>query len=243
MRTIKKVSLSKMIADEIKDYIKNQRLQEGDKLPSVESLVKQMNVGRSSLREGLRFLEAIEVIQVINGKGIFVKDANVYRIEAKINIENEKSFLLQMSEVRRALEGKAVELAVERITSEQLEEMEACLDRYQHFLETGKRNEASQADASFHQVLYRASQNVILEGIIHSIRDNLDEFWKNPFGIESIFDNSFPYHVTLLKALKERDQQQAMKEFSKLLDVVEQAIHRVDFEGRVSIPPESRGSN
>ena len=238
MREIKKVSLSKMVADEIKDYIKSQRLQEGDKLPSVDRLMKQMNVSRSSLREGLRFLEAIEVIEVINGRGVFVKDANVYRIETKINIENEKSFLLQMSEVRRALEGKAVELAAERITQKQLEEMEDYLAQYQYFLKIGNRREASKADASFHQVLYRASQNSILEGIIHSIRDNLDEFWKNPFGIESIFDNSFPYHVTLLDALKKGDSSQAMKEFSKLLDAVEREIHHVDFERKVSQSPE-----
>ncbi|MGF7087707.1 DNA-binding FadR family transcriptional regulator [Kroppenstedtia sanguinis] len=242
MREIKKVSLSKMVADEIKDYIKSQRLQEGDKLPSVDRLMKQMNVSRSSLREGLRFLEAIEVIEVINGRGVFVKDANVYRIETKINIENEKSFLLQMSEVRRALEGKAVELAAERITQKQLEEMEDYLAQYQYFLKIGNRREASKADASFHQVLYRASQNSILEGIIHSIRDNLDEFWKNPFGIESIFDNSFPYHVTLLDALKKGDSSQAMKEFSKLLDAVEQEIHHVDFERKVSQSPEKGAS-
>ena len=111
MRRIKKVSLSKMIADEIKNYIKSEHLHEGDRLPSIDRLMKQLNVGRSSLREALRFLEAIEVIEVINGKGIYVKDANTYRIETKINIQNEKQFLLQMSEVRRALEGKAVELA------------------------------------------------------------------------------------------------------------------------------------
>lgn len=230
MRSIKKVSLSKMIADEIKNYIKSKRLQEGDKLPSMENLMNQLNVGRSSLREALSFLEAIEVIEVINGKGIFVKDANTYRIETKINIQNEKSFLLQMSEVRRALEGKAVELAVERVTKSQLKDMEEYLTQYKHYLENGKREEASRADSNFHQTLYQSAQNDILEGIIHSIRDSLDEFWKNPFGIQSIFDDSFPFHLTLLDALRGGDKQRAMREFDKLMDAVEQSIHQVHID-------------
>jgi GntR family transcriptional regulator, transcriptional repressor for pyruvate dehydrogenase complex len=230
MRSIKKVPLSKMIADEIKNYIKSERLHEGDKLPSIDRLMKQLNVGRSSLREALSFLEAIEVIEVINGKGIFVKDANTYRIEAKINIQNEKQFLLQLSEVRRALEGKAVELAAERMTEEQIRELEDDLTQYKHFLDRGKREEASRADARFHQTLYRAAQNDILEGIIHSIRDNLDEFWKSPFGIQSIFDNSYPFHLTLLDALKAGDSERAVQEFDKLMDAVEHSIHQVHFE-------------
>lgn len=236
MQRIKKPSLSKMIAEEIKNYIKAKRLREGDKLPSMGNLIKQLNVGRSSLREALSFLEAIEVIEVINGKGIFVKDANTYRIEAKINIQNEKIFLLQMSEVRRALEGKAVELATERLTKNQLMDMEDHLLQYKHFLEIGKREEASRADAKYHHVLYQAAQNDILEGIIHSIRDNLDEFWKNPFGIQSIFDDSYPYHLTLLDALRTRDKQRAVREFNKLMDSVEQSIHRVHFNRRHDAP-------
>lgn len=215
-----------MVSQEIKTFIKDHGLQENDKLPSVAILAEMLGVGRSSIREGLRDLEATGFIRVENGKGIFVRDADIYRIEATIKVENEKIFLLQISEVRRALEGKAVELAAKNATDEQIVEMEKLMVDYERLREKGE--ETAEVDLKFHKAIYKASQNPVLSSVVESVWDTFNRFWMKPFGIDTIFDDSFPFHKTMLEAIKKHDVKQAKKEFNKLLDTVENSIRQVN---------------
>lgn len=93
-----------MVSKEIKDYIQQNNLKKGDKLPSVEQIMENLGVGRSSIREAIRYLEALDIIEVLNGKGIFVKEPSLYQLSTKFTVEDEKSALLQLCDVRRGLE-------------------------------------------------------------------------------------------------------------------------------------------
>ncbi|MDQ0200256.1 FadR/GntR family transcriptional regulator [Neobacillus ginsengisoli] len=97
MKSIKKVSLHEMIAEEIKKYINEHQFKRGNKLPSVGELTTILSGSRSSIREALRYLEGIDVLEVQNGKGIFVKDGDALKIEANIlfNIHHLICFLFQ----------------------------------------------------------------------------------------------------------------------------------------------------
>ena len=130
MGKIQRVHVHEMVSREIQDYIRDKDLKDGDKLPSAEELAKLFGVGRSSLREALRYLEAIEVVRVENGKGIFVRDVNLFRFTGKIKLDNEKQYLLNVLDVRRALEGKAVELAAKNASVKQIEELGKCIAEY-----------------------------------------------------------------------------------------------------------------
>lgn len=227
MKRIRRVSSHEIIVDEVKKYIKIKNYKKGDKLPSVTELTDIFEVSKSTVREGLRFLEGLNIVEVINGKGIFVKEGDVLRIEAKIEVENEKNFLLHTSELRRALEGKAVELAVFRADEEDIEEMEIHLNEQIRLKDLNK--DSSNVDWAFHKVIYKASKNPVLESIVESVHDTFNKFWNQPFGIEDIFDDSLPYHQTLLEAIKQKDLEMAMIEFNKIIDSVEENIRKVDF--------------
>jgi GntR family transcriptional regulator, transcriptional repressor for pyruvate dehydrogenase complex len=214
-----------MVAKEIQQYIKEHRLKKGDRLPSVAQLTEKLNVSRSSLREGLRFLEAVGVLEVINGKGIYVKDYDSLRIEARIEVENEKNLLLQICEVRRALEGRAVELAAIRATNEEISLMEKYLTEAIRLkdLELDSSNE----DWAFHRAIYQASHNPVLQSVVESVSETFNKLWSKPFGIDKIFEDTYPYHLTLLEAIKQKDPKSAAKEFNKIIDLVEQTIRQI----------------
>jgi GntR family transcriptional regulator, transcriptional repressor for pyruvate dehydrogenase complex len=214
-----------MVAKEIQQYIKEHRLKKGDRLPSVAQLTEKLNVSRSSLREGLRFLEAVGVLEVINGKGIYVKDYDSLRIEARIEVENEKNLLLQICEVRRALEGRAVELAAIRATNEEIALMEKYLTEAIRLkdLELDSSNE----DWAFHRAIYQASHNPVLQSVVESVSETFNKLWSKPFGIDKIFEDTYPYHLTLLEAIKQKDPKSAAKEFNKIIDLVEQTIRQI----------------
>ncbi|TLS38634.1 FadR/GntR family transcriptional regulator [Pseudalkalibacillus caeni] len=225
MSTIKRMLVHEIVAEEIEQYIKNKDMKRGDKLPSASDLAEMYGVSRSSLREALRYLEANDIIEVLNGKGIYVKDGSAFRIQASFEIQNEKKFLLQMLDVRRALEGKAVELAVKNATEQQIQQMQTYLAEYEQLRDKGK--DTSKADLNFHQTIYHASHNPVLETVIESISDSLIKFWLKPFGIDNIFDDTFSLHVELLNSIKERNSIQAQEIFKKLMDCVEEEINMV----------------
>jgi GntR family transcriptional regulator, transcriptional repressor for pyruvate dehydrogenase complex len=225
MKIIKKVSMHEMIADEIKRYIREHQLKRGDKLPSVAELTTILGVSRSSIREGLRFLEGFEVIEVQNGKGIYVKDGDALKIEAKIDVEQEKNYLLHISELRRALEGKAVELAAIRASEAEIEEMDRILTEVIRLKEADL--DSSEVDWEFHKAIYRASHNPLLESVAESVSDTFNRLWSKPFGIEHIFTDTIPYHQTMLDGIKDRDPAYALQEFNKFIDLVEDTLRKI----------------
>ncbi|OLS35915.1 FadR/GntR family transcriptional regulator [Bacillus sp. MRMR6] len=225
MKSIKKVSMHEMIADEIKRYIREHQLKRGDKLPSVAELTTILGVSRSSIREGLRFLEGFEIIEVQNGKGIFVKEGDSLKIEARIDVDQEKNYLLHISELRRALEGKAVELAAVRATEEEIDEMDRLLTEVIALKDEGL--DSSAVDWEFHKAIYKASHNPLLESVAESVSDTFNKLWSKPFGIEHIFADTIPYHRTMLDGIKDRDPDYALREFNKFIDLVEDTLRKI----------------
>ncbi|WP_407270181.1 FadR/GntR family transcriptional regulator [Radiobacillus sp. PE A8.2] len=227
MKTLKKKRLSELVADEIKAYIKKEKLKEGDRLPAVSSLIETLGIGRSSLREALQLLESQGYLEILNGKGTFVKNTKPFQIQTAFEIENERQFLLEALEVRIALEGKAVDLAAKKATQSDINKMENHLKEYVHYIETNERDKANLADALFHQTIYEAANNVMLKSIIDSVWDTFHEFWNEPFGIQDIFDKSYPYHEEMLQAIKEKDTEKASRAFLKIMEFIKRAIESI----------------
>ncbi|WP_054027899.1 FadR/GntR family transcriptional regulator [Bacillus sp. FJAT-28004] len=222
IQKVKKQNVHELVSEEIQKYIEVKGLQEGDKLPSAEELTKLLGVGRSSLREALRYLEAIDIVKVVNGKGIFVNDSDSYRYSGKVKIENEKKFLLHILDVRRALEGKAVELAAIRISDEKIEKMRLCLVEYDECKRRGL--DTSAIDYTFHQYIYDAAANPLLHSVYESISELIKRFFAGPFGVKELFDNTYPFHRTLFDGIAKHDVHHALAEFNKMMDIIEETI-------------------
>ena len=222
MAKVQRQTIPELVSQEIQNYIEEKELQEGDKLPSVEAMTHMFGVGRSSLREALRYLEAIDVISVHNGKGIYVRDVGTYRFAGKIKIEKEKRFLLAILDVRRALEGKAVELAAKRITQAQIAELAACLQEYGRLKDAGEH--AAHIDLSFHRGIMKAAGNPILFSVLESIAAMYEKFFNEPLGDKRLFDDTYEYHHTMFAAIAVHDPARALDEFNQMMDCIENII-------------------
>lgn len=222
MKKIQKIHVHEQVSQEIQNYIREFNLQEGDRLPSVEEMTRMFGVGRSSLREALRYLETVEIVRVENGKGIFVREIDTFRFTGKVKVDNEKKFLLSILEVRRALEGKAVELAAKRITQKEIIELEHCLEEYSRLKESDQ--DTSMIDLSFHRLIIKSSSNPILESVLQSISGLYVKFFNEPLGEKRLFDETYPFHNTMFQAIAKHDVKNALGEFNKLMDCVEDLI-------------------
>lgn len=224
LRKIQKRHVHELVSEEIQKYIEEKELKDGDKLPSAEELTQLFGVGRSSLREALRYLEAVDIIKVVNGKGIYVKDTGSFRYSGKVKVENEKKFLLHILDVRRALEGKAVELAARRIDDVTIEKMRLCLEEYD--IRKQRDLDTSAIDYEFHQYIYDAAANPLLHSVFESISELYSKFFSGPFGVKELFDNTYPFHRTLFDGLAKHDEKHALAEFHKMMDCIEDTIRK-----------------
>ena len=96
---IQRTSLQSEIIRYIQNYIQENGLKPGDRLPSQEKLIEMMGVSRTSLREAMKTLEARNVLEAKNGKGIYVGSQEVNDLLRLIDFAKEKELLLDTLEV------------------------------------------------------------------------------------------------------------------------------------------------
>lgn len=219
---IKKQLVHELVVEEVKQYIRSHNIQKGDLLPSMGELSAMFKVSRTSIREAMRQLEAIHFVEVINGKGILVKDADFHQLQTRIQIDSDLEYLMHLCDVRRGLEGRAIELAACNVTTSQLEKME-------HHLMIFKKvriltAESVQADYLFHQTLYEASHNPVLFNMIMTVYDDFYSFWEKQEALSSLFEETYQLHEDIFRWIKEKDGTNAKVAFHLLLDVLEGKI-------------------
>lgn len=231
MKKIKRELVHELVAREIQQYIIEQNLQEGDKLPSLERLGTIMGVGRSSLREALRYLEATELVEMVNGKGVYVKDFRTYRLSAKVKSDNIKQTLLHTCELRRLIEGNIVELACARASDEQIKEMEGYVEEIGRCAE--QKQDYSASAIKLLRAIYHSCGNPVMESICQSLWNMFDAFWNTPFDRPSNrFEGVVPILSTLAEAIQKRDPLCARSAHHQLMDSFEKLIQQIDERGK-----------
>lgn len=114
------------ILKKIQAIIVEDRLQAGDKLPSERELSDRLNAGRSSVREALRALELLGLIETRRGEGTFIREATGHRLVEVLAsfILNDKKARQDLQETRNIVIKDCMELATTRITSLEISKLE-----------------------------------------------------------------------------------------------------------------------
>lgn len=115
-------TLSDIISDAILSYIAQADLEIGDALPNEFELAQQLNVGRSTIREAIKYLESLNVVEVRQGAGTFVRHKTV-QLNDPLGLgllADQHKLATDLLEVRFLLEPTIVALAVEQSTDQEL---------------------------------------------------------------------------------------------------------------------------
>ena len=198
-----KMNLHQQAAVSIRKYIRENQLQVGDKLPSQSELTEILGLGRSSLREALRLLEGMGLLQILVGKGIYVRNSPDFH--ASIPLTAGEGSMMQVLEVRKMVERCTIELAIKHATTEDLSVIENCLNKFEALaLPEAWAQGTSEADFDFHQAVYASTHNPVLIKLIQSISDQYNQFW-NP-NLRGLFYDTVKHHRLMYLAIKSRDQ-------------------------------------
>ncbi len=200
----------KLISDIVWKISRNE-LTSGEKLPSIEEMARAYSVGRSSIREAIRYMESTGLVQSFHGKGTFV-----IRFPAS---EGGIAFLDEIVDLRKMIEIHATKRAVVSRT-------EKDLDRLKRLLEEMTRTTTDypryiDADRAFHGTIIAAAKNAFLPGIFRNISGIYSGMQNalihhNP----NVTTQSIVDHGRILEALKRRDLEAAVAATEAHLDMI-----------------------
>jgi len=200
-------------------------------LPSERKLVKQLQVSRASLREAFRILEALGLIEVRPGSGAFVVDrSGASKLPTQWNqwLYEHRQQVIDLLEIREALEPKAAALAAERISPAELELLKMTLDKLERQASTGNIDVAVQSDIEFHDLISKATRNPFLINLNNSINYILIEsryaYYQDPEHILT----SWKHHCAVFTALAERDSSTAAKTMLEHTRITKEAIRTLN---------------
>jgi len=170
VKKLRRPAIKELVQDYIQNYIIDHELRPDDALPSQGQIVQDLDVSRSSVREAVRALESLGIVEVRHGEGLYVREINfdplleVLSYSVMIN----PSDLLNLLYVRELLEINTMPELVNRIKAEDLEICRRVLVEWNENLAAGLP--CIEQDRCFHQTLYKVLENDLLIGLI-------DVFW------------------------------------------------------------------
>lgn len=212
LQRVKKVRISDTVVDQIIALIEDGRLKVGDQLPGERELVNQLQVGRASVREALRILEAQGIVEVSPGKGTFIT-GEVSKLSdqegVRLWFQQHADEVLELLEVREALERRSARLAATKASQEQIDNARRVLDSVEHALEKGELDILGYGDQNFHRLLAQASGNHILSELIDAIIEAMVSPRRTILRLPGRARKSMDEHRAILQAIVDRDPEAA----------------------------------
>ncbi len=196
-----------LILDEIHRLITEDILKPGDRLPSESELAERFGVGRSSLREAMRALQLLGIVEVIQGKGTFLRQTNVLPLAIDWARLSRMGLISQVMEARQILEVAIAQLAAERATEEDIAAMRATIRRAEEA--HGDSMISGEASVNFHLALAEATHNEVLALMYKTVRDLYLETARQTQMTPESAENRLQDHRRILESVEQQNPELA----------------------------------
>lgn len=202
--------LRDVVFQTLRQAILKGELQPGERLMEIK-LSQMLGVSRTPIREAIRKLELEGLVVMVPRKGAAV---------ANITEKDTKDVL----EVRRTLEMFAVEVVCDRITPEQLEQLESAAKDFENAKGSMDLILIAESDMKFHEVIYAATQNERLMQMLSNLRENMYRYRIEYLKDANYYDSLVREHQEILIAIKNGDKQNAREYMKNHIDNQQLAV-------------------
>jgi GntR family transcriptional repressor for pyruvate dehydrogenase complex len=227
---VPRTTLSEQVAKRLAARITAGDWQPGAKLPSEAELCQVFHVGRSSLREALSSLSFIGLIRARAGGGSYVAEQpSAYFTSPWLNgglLTSEKA-LREFVEVRLILGIEVAGLCAERVTPEELDEIELLVAKMR--ISVHDPEEFAKLDVSFHLTMAIAAKNEVLNQILSSVREQTMELITKSLLLEEGRENALRGHIKILEAVRQHSPAKAREALRNHLESFQRG-YKVLFE-------------
>ena len=203
------MSQTDVVIQGIKQMILDGTLRPGAKLPIEKDLAPRLGVSRGSLREGVRALSIMGVLETRQGAGMYVTALDPSLLLAPMGFVvdlQHTAGVEQVHSVRRVLETEAAALAARYMPDDILQEAEAILEESELAVLARDHDAVLDADLRFHRLIAAHSLNAVLEALIDALssRTVRGRLWR-AITDESAGAVTLAEHRAILKAIHDRD--------------------------------------
>jgi GntR family transcriptional repressor for pyruvate dehydrogenase complex len=208
---VKSTRIYEEIVRQVKSMIAEGRLKSGDRLPPERELAEKFVVSRTSVREALRALQSLGLIEIRAGDGAYVRQVSVEALIEPLAfvILSEREAVGELFEARGLLEPAMAALAAQRATPDEIMDMERILEEQAKEVAAGKTGIAQ--DAAFHAAIAGAAHNRAITRIIHVLVDLLTRTREESLDTPGRPKRSHEDHRRVLAAIQNRDGDAAHK--------------------------------
>ncbi len=201
---IRRSKIYEEVAKRIERFIAEE-LQPGAKLPPERQLVEIFKVSRSSVRDAIRSLELMGLVEPRQGVGTVVREPSTDAVIIPISnvLMQRRKSISELLDVRRMLEPPLAARAARNASDEDLREIEDIVTRQE---ERARRGESTvEEDAEFHYSIALAANNTVVLKVLDVLMDLLRDTRERSLQVDGRLRKSLAGHKRILAALKNRD--------------------------------------
>lgn len=190
-----KYSLRGRVFNKLREDILSGKYQEHEELKEV-AIGEELGVSRTPVREAFRQLELEGLIQIVPNKGAYVTG---------ITAKDVKDIYM----IRSYLEGMCARLVTEKITEEQLDELEENVYLASYHAAKGHMEQMAELDNRFHHILYEACDSKMLQKLLQDFHEYVMRIRKKTLSTKERGIASNEEHKQIMEAIKERNAEKA----------------------------------
>lgn len=223
---IERETISERIVTQFVELIKDKQLKPGDKLPPERELAQTLGVGRQSLREALRALALLNIIEIIPGQGTYItvpsSDIIVDQMEVAFAL-NDTTFL-HLIEARKLLEVAICGLAAERIKGPEVALLEKLFQKATDAAKEANYDEFLESDVELHNTLAKATKNPVLCTMLDVIGKFGLASRERTTRVPGIMEKVLNDHRRIIRAVARHDSAAAREAMEEHLNSIQEAL-------------------
>ena len=213
------------VFEALRDYVVDNRLRAGELLPSEAQIARELNCGKTSVREALKILEAIGIVEISHGKGTVVKEFSITHLFSSLphGLLVKKESLREFLEVRQAIEMFYTERIVANMTSEKITQLEQIIHGMREV--TDRESEFHQLDQEFHLTFMGSIGNKTAKDLIRLYWRFREEAGRS-LGLHSEESHVeiMKLHQPILDAIKKRDLEKVRAAYEKHFEDIDKKL-------------------
>lgn len=222
MQSVERISATMQVVNSIKKSIQSGELKVGDKLPNETDMARDIGVGRSSFREGMRILAAYGVVEIRQGEGTYIVNKISQQILEFLGFFPSRKNMLHLIELRRIIEIGNIVQVYKTLSTCDIEELECLVNKMVSY--NGDQISFKKADREFHDILLRKSSNPMFSEMVDMLSGMQDRLYNDYAQYEDIIKASISHHIRILDAIKSKDELACIHAFEGHFDATEEFV-------------------
>lgn len=221
---VRKTKVYEEVAKQIQRLILDGALKPGDKLPPERELAEKFDVSRSSVRDAIRSLELIGLVEPRQGEGTVVREVSAESLVNPLTtmLVRKRELVGELLDVRRMIEPPLAARAAAHASPEEIGYLEDILRRQKEKVAQGELS--IEEDSEFHYAIATAAKNSVVLKMLDVLMDLLRESRERSLQVEGRLQKSFLGHRRILRAIQRHDTAAAEAAMHQHLEEIEHLV-------------------